>query len=90
MGTKTGGQRHRRAEEWRAIIDRQAKSGLSVRKFCERESLCVPSFYIWLKKLGTQGAAKEASFVELHPGNPKEVGGRVEVELPSGAILRIW
>jgi len=36
---------------WREILSRQADSGLSVRKFCAKEGISEPSFYVWRKKL---------------------------------------
>ena len=36
---------------WREILNRQADSGFSVRKFCAREGVSEPSFYAWRKKL---------------------------------------
>ena len=36
---------------WREILNRQADSGLSVRKFCATEGISEPSFYAWRKKL---------------------------------------
>ena len=36
---------------WREILNRQADSGLSVRKFCASEGVSEPSFYAWRRKL---------------------------------------
>lgn len=41
-------------ERWRALIERQAESGFSVRAFCRQESLREPSFYAWRRKLAKQ------------------------------------
>jgi hypothetical protein len=38
-------------KHWRGIVDRQAGSGLSVRRFCASEGISEPSFYAWRKKL---------------------------------------
>lgn len=36
---------------WREILERQAGSGQSVRRFCASEGISEPSFYTWRKKL---------------------------------------
>lgn len=40
---------------WRKRLERFAKSGLAVKRFCARERVSVASFYHWRKKLGHQG-----------------------------------
>lgn len=39
---------------WREILNQQAGSGLSIRKFCRKEAVSEPSFYAWRKKLKTR------------------------------------
>ena len=36
---------------WRDILNRQSKSGLSIRRFCAQEKISEPSFYAWRRKL---------------------------------------
>lgn len=36
---------------WRAVIERQRASGLSIRRFCRGEKLSEPSFYSWRREL---------------------------------------
>ena len=36
---------------WRAVLDRQRQSGLSIRKFCERERISEASYYVWRREL---------------------------------------
>jgi hypothetical protein len=36
---------------WRNILNRQANSGLSVRRFCAQENVSEASFYAWRRKL---------------------------------------
>jgi hypothetical protein len=38
--------------EWRKRLERFARSGLTVARFCAREQVSVASFYHWRKKLG--------------------------------------
>lgn len=39
------------AKRWQELLDRWRSSGLSVRRFCEREQVSEPSFYLWRKRL---------------------------------------
>lgn len=43
-----------RAEFWREVLAKHESSGLSVRGFCQRESISEPSFY-WWRRQWTQG-----------------------------------
>jgi hypothetical protein len=43
---------------WRDIVKRQARSGLSVRRFCAEEDISEPSFYGWRRKLAGRGQEK--------------------------------
>lgn len=36
---------------WRAVLDRQRQSGLSVRAFCERDRISEASYYVWRREL---------------------------------------
>ena len=40
-----------KARYWQKIFQRQASSGLSVRRFCSGEGISQPSFYAWRKRL---------------------------------------
>lgn len=74
--------RRRKSEkqsQWRDLVGRQAKSGLSVRQFCEQERISQPSFYAWRRRLREaestatrtsmaprgMGAGKPAEFIPL-------------------------
>jgi len=39
-------------EEFKAILDRQQQSGLSIRDFCSNEAYTVSSFHYWKSKFG--------------------------------------
>ena len=45
------GAREAKRLEWLERIERQARSGLTVAKFCEQESIGPASFYQWKRKL---------------------------------------
>jgi hypothetical protein len=42
---------HEKQGYWKEMLDRQAGSGLSIRRFCAEERVSEPSFYQWRKKL---------------------------------------
>ena len=86
---KSRGGRHRSSEEWRAILCRQADSGLTIREFCERESVCEQGFFRWRNRLGGEARAPRPRFVEVSHAAPTKDVVRVELQLPNGAILRI-
>jgi transposase-like protein len=85
-------RRVRRSEtEWREILARYEESGLSRVEFCQREGMARTTLEKWSRKLSSSGVP--ARFVELVPPrlSPTLAEGAwaVELELPSGAVLRI-
>lgn len=47
-----GSRRNRGKEQaWRAVLDRQRLSGLSIRAFCRREAISPASCYAWRREL---------------------------------------
>ena len=47
-----------RQEQWRAIIDQQRQSGMSVSVFCRERSIPPSSLFAWRRKLGARGKAR--------------------------------
>ena len=89
MKKRSKARRYRSAEEWRAIIREQAESGLTIKDFCKRGSICAHVLYRWRRKLGSEGGLIPAKFVEIQPAAPTDGVLRVELQLPNGAVLRI-
>ena len=89
--TSSGPPRQRRdASQWRALVEQQCDSGLSVRAFCQQHTLNAVSFYAWRRRLRDQSApAADTSkqFVRLQP-RVREDDGRVHVQFASGATLQ--
>jgi hypothetical protein len=55
-----GWQRDRQKERlWRKLTREQARSGLSVREFCESRGLVEGSFYFWRRELQARDAEHE-------------------------------
>jgi transposase-like protein len=60
--TKSGGRQQRRsAEEWQAIFEQRAASGLSIAAFCQREGIAKSSYERWRTQLAH--AARDAGGV---------------------------
>jgi hypothetical protein len=45
-----------KVQQWAERLERFARSGLTVAQFCQDESVSVPSFYQWKKKLADQAS----------------------------------
>ena len=61
----------RKEQHWRQLIERWQHSGLSVRAFCQRHRLAVPSFYAWRRTLRQRDgrahqAAAPVTFLPVH------------------------
>ncbi len=52
-----------REQLWRDLIERQHRSGQSIRKFCDSEGISQPSFYSWRKRLQESNGRPTAQFV---------------------------
>lgn len=78
------------AEEARAALADLDASGLSIAMFAKREGLVAERLYNWRRKLAGSGApaAPAVDFVEIS-ARACGSGGRVEVVLPSGVMLRV-
>lgn len=82
---------------WRLVVQMQEESGLSVRKFCEREGLGQASFFGWRRKFRAEdgercgGSEHGGESVRLAPVKLLDEKGpaAVEVVSPSGLILRV-
>ncbi len=82
---------------WRAIIDQQERSGLSVARFCHERGIAASSLFAWKRRLRQEGhSAGEASpaggsnmpaFVQLAAGRP--AGRRAAIELRLGRGRRL-
>lgn len=77
----------RTESEWAEIMERQQASGLSQPKFCEQEGIAQSTFDRWYNRLGAE--KRSGKMVRVAP--PAEISepGGVELEFPSGLILRI-
>ena len=74
---------------WRELLADHAKSGLSIRAFCERRRLNEANFYAWRRELVRRdsGRAKIAAPTFV----PVQVtpSAAIEVLLPAGLVVRV-
>ena len=84
---------------WREIFKQQVDSGLSVRQFCATQSVSMPSFYAWRRRLQTPlddgpTAAKTtvpSPDVQRHfvPLQVLDSAARLEIVHPSGCRIQV-
>ena len=82
----------RTASEWRKLLGRFDRSGLSARVFCARESITLTTFQRWRKKLAstaTEETPESERFVEVASSEGFPAFWSIELELPDGRMLRI-
>jgi hypothetical protein len=82
-------------QRWRQLICQWQRSGLSVRAFCERQRLALPSFYAWRRRLQERDALGKqtpapVTFLPVHlqPDDPVPRPA-LELLLTNGHCLRI-
>jgi len=68
--------------EWRDLVERQRRGGLSVAEFCRREDISANSFYRWRRIFADEA---EASFVRVAVVQQRPI----EVALPCGATVHV-
>jgi hypothetical protein len=79
-----------KADEWRARIAEQKRSGLSVKQFCSERGLTAWSFYDWRKRLRESAAPVRFALVERGSGSQKPAtSAEVEIVFAGGEQLRI-
>jgi hypothetical protein len=100
MRVLADGRVRRTQAEWRGLVERFEKSGLSMTAFCARAKLPRSSLVKWRRRLGgSRGVERplrsSAAFVEwIAPSSAqaeaaKEKGaGELELSLPGGVVLR--
>jgi len=85
----------RKEQHWRDLIACWQRSGLSVRAFCQRQRLAVPSFYAWRRTLRqrdgqAQPASASVTFVPVQiRHDATDPPAALELVLTDGRCLRI-
>ena len=83
----TSTRKRAREEYWRGQIVAQGDSGLTVKRFCQRQGVSEHSFYGWRKRLRAQKPALRFALVEPVP--QPACAAPLELVLASGERLRI-
>lgn len=81
-----------RASYWKEMVLRYRQSGLSRLAFCRRENLKDHCLAYWVRKLQVGINSDEAlspNFIDLSQDVRVERDNCVELEFPSGMILRV-
>ena len=77
---------------WGLVLEEHASSGLSVRAFCQRESLSEPSFYSWRRKLQSRAEEKPSpsGLIPVRLVDEAAATGHViEIVVPGNVRLRV-
>ena len=80
----------RKEQQWRRWIGEWRASGVSVRAFCDRRGLALPTFYAWRRTLERR-AAEGATFVPVQlvaEASPAPASA-LEVVLVDGRTVRV-
>lgn len=95
--------RQPRREHWRALLEAQRRSGLSLAAFCRRRGLRTGTLSFWKWKLAREveagaGRGARASFVPIQlsvpapsrePGAPPADLSELEIALTDGRLVRV-
>lgn len=94
--------RRRSVENWRELVARQARSGLSVQAFCRQERLNTWTFYGWRSRLRKRAAVAEtaavseatdtepaAGFIDLGALSRSSSRCEIRVDLGGGVVLQV-
>lgn len=79
--------------QWRRVVARQPRSGLSVRAYCFRHGVKESAFYWWRAELARRRAVRpKAAFVPVRVVADEAAradGGRLEIVLPGARRVRV-
>ena len=95
MRVLADGRVRRTEAEWRAVLERFEKSGLSLSVFCRRTKLSRSSFVKWRRRLARRTSPSPAFVEWIAPvsaeGEVEAASARaveLELTLPGGVVLR--
>ena len=70
---------------WRRIVQGWKRSGLSVREYCDFESLAEPAFYAWRRELAKRDREAESAAARNVGGHAAELSGTAVSPARQGA-----
>jgi hypothetical protein len=78
---------------WRDLLKQFARSGLSVRAFCQREQLAEPAFFAWRRTIERRDAeanrSRRATFLPVVVNENHRGQQAITIELAGGHVLRL-
>jgi hypothetical protein len=80
--------RAERRAHWRAIIDSQATSGVSVAAYCRDAQIKPSYFYTWRRRLREQQSCT-GGFLELIPGRLTEAASGIRIRLDAKLSIEV-
>lgn len=80
--------RAERRTHWRAIIDSQATSGVSVAAYCRDAQIKPSYFYTWRRRLRDQQSCT-GGFFELIPGRLTEAASGIRIRLDAKISIEV-
>lgn len=80
--------RAERRTHWRAIIEDQATSGMSIAAYCRDAQIKPSYFYTWRRRLREQPPCAEG-FLELIPGRPGDTVSGVCIRLDAKLSIEV-
>jgi hypothetical protein len=94
VGTKQGPAASSERERfWRKLVAGQARSGVSIREWCDRRGVSEPSFYFWRRELARRKAQRQEVSSQIVPVDvTRSVAGSrcgLEIELPGQIVVRV-
>jgi hypothetical protein len=88
MRVLADGRVRRTESEWRSIVARQERSGMSKVAFCQRSKLSRASFRQWKQRLAERESPAFVEWVTPEVVGAESAGAEFELTLPGGAVLR--
>jgi putative transposase len=94
MQVMSNGRVRRSESEWRELIARWGKSGVSAREFCQKQDVQVSSFHRWqqrLRETKRNDPATTPDFIPVTGGSLSITAASswsLEIALPNGATVR--
>ncbi len=88
MRVLADGRVRRTESEWRALVSRQERSGMSEVAFCQRSKLSRASFRQWKQRLAETESPAFVEWVSPEVVADDSSPAEFELTLPGGAVLR--
>jgi len=75
--------------QWQSLIEAQAKSGRSAKRFCEDNTVAYASFCGWRRRLNQQAAGSMSPLIDLTALMSQSRSGSWHIELDLGSGIKL-